>query len=56
MRGLTTKGEFLKRYTEEEKTEILKEVGSLGKVCLVAKKHGMPATTIQNWIRKEVNT
>ena len=45
----------MKRYTEEEKTEIFKEVESLGKVCLVAKKHGMPATTIQNWIRKGLN-
>ena len=42
----------MKRYTEEEKIEILKEVESLGNVSLVAKKHGMPTTTIQNWIRK----
>ena len=42
----------MKRYTEEEKAEILKEVESLGNVSLVAKKHGMPSTTIQNWIRK----
>ena len=46
------KGGALKRYTEEEKIEILKEVENLGNVSLVAKKHGMPATTIQNWIRK----
>ena len=42
----------MRRYTEEEKAEILKEVESLRNVSLVAKKHGMPATTIQNWIRK----
>ena len=42
----------MKRYTDEEKIEILKEVESLGNVSLVAKKHGMPSTTIQNWIRK----
>jgi len=45
----------LKRYTEEEKAEILKEVESLGNVSLVAKKHGMPSTTIQNWIRKRLS-
>ena len=45
----------MKRYTEEEKAEILKEVESLRNVSLVAKKHGMPATTIQNWIRKGLN-
>ena len=55
MRELTTKGESLKRYTEEEKVEILKEVESFRNVSLVAKKHGMPATTIQNWIRKGFN-
>ena len=38
----------MKRYTEEEKIEILKEVESLENVSLVAKKHGMPITTIQN--------
>ena len=42
----------MRRYTEEEKREILKEVESLRNVSLVAKKHGIPATTIQNWIRK----
>jgi len=46
------KGEALRRYTKEEKAEILKEVQNPGTVYLVAKKHGMPATTIQNWIRK----
>ena len=45
----------MKRYSMEEKAEIFKEVENLGKVCLVAKKHGMPATTIQNWIRKGLN-
>ena len=42
----------MRRYTEEEKVEIFKEVESLRNVSLVAKKHGMPVTTIQNWIRK----
>ena len=45
----------MRRYTEEEKREILKEVESLRNVSLVAKKHGIPATTIQNWIRKGFN-
>ena len=52
MRELTTEGESMRRYTEEEKVEIFKEVESLRNVSLVAKKHGMPVTTIQNWIRK----
>ena len=55
MRELTTEGESMRRYTEEEKAEILKEVESLRNVSLVAKKHGMPVTTIQNWIRKGLN-
>ena len=42
----------MRRYTEEEKAEIFKEVESLRNVSLVAKKQGMPVTTIQNWIRK----
>ena len=42
----------MRRYTEEEKVEILKEVENIGNVSLIAKKHGMPSTTIQNWIRK----
>ena len=49
------RGGTLRRYTEEEKAEILKEVENLGNVSLVAKKHGMPSTTIQNWIRKGMN-
>ena len=50
MRELTTEGESMRRYREEEKEEILKEVESLRNVSLVAKKHGMLVTTIQNWI------
>ena len=42
----------MRRYTEEEKSRDFKEVESLRNVSLVAKKHGMPVTTIQNWIRK----
>lgn len=54
--AINKKGEDLKRYTKEEKAEILKEVESLGNVSLVAKKHVMPSTTIQNWIRKKINS
>ena len=46
----------MKKYTENEKTEILKEVENLRNVSLVAKKHGMPNTTIQNWIKKGLNS
>lgn len=45
-------GGVLKRYTREEKAEILKEVENLGNVSLTAKKHGIPSPTIHNWIRK----
>ena len=53
--AINKKGGDLKRYTKEEKAEIFKEVESLCNVSLVAKKHGMPSTTIQNWIRKGLN-
>ncbi len=42
----------MRRYSEEEKIEILKEVESLGNVSLVSKKRGLPHTTIHNWIKK----
>jgi len=40
------KGEVLKRYTETEKSEILKEVQNLGTVRLVAKKHA------KRWLKR----
>ena len=42
----------MRRYSEEEKKEILKEVESLGNVSLVSKKRGLSHTTIHNWIKK----
>ncbi|MCZ0932160.1 MAG: hypothetical protein OXJ52_03295 [Oligoflexia bacterium] len=42
----------MRRYTEEEKEEILKAVKIFGNVSLVAKKQGMPSTTLQNWLKK----
>ena len=40
----------MRRYTEEEKAEILKEVESLGNVSLVSKKRGISHTTIHTWV------
>lgn len=42
----------MRRYTEEEKAILLKEVELLGRVSLVARKHNIPHTTIQNWIKR----
>lgn len=42
----------MRRYTEEEKAEILKEVESLGNVSLVSKKRGISHTTIHTWVKK----
>ena len=42
----------MKRYSEEEKSEILKEVESLGNINLVCRKRGITHTTVHNWIKK----
>ena len=42
----------MRRYSEAEKSEILKEVESLGNVSLVSKKRGISHTTIHAWIKK----
>ena len=39
-------------YTEEEKAIILEEVRTVKKISLVAKKHGIPTTTIHTWLKK----
>ena len=38
-------------YTPEEKAQILEEVKSTGNVKAVAKRHGMPPSTIATWIK-----
>ena len=44
----------MKRYTMEEKAEILKEVEDIGNINLVCKKRGISHTTVHNWIKKGV--
>ena len=53
LKTLTKKGggHFMKRYSMEEKTEILKEVEEIGNINLVCKKRGISHTTVHNWIR-----
>ena len=55
MRELTTEGESMGKYTEEEKAEIFKEVESLGKINLVCRKQGIAHITVHNWIKKGVD-
>lgn len=38
-------------YTKELKKKLLIEVDQVGSIPIVAKKHGVPTSTIHNWIR-----
>lgn len=38
-------------YTNELKIKLINEVDEVGSISPVAKKHGIPASTIHNWIR-----
>ena len=42
----------MKRYTEDEKQEILKEVSELSNITLVSKKHGISPASIHRWIKQ----
>ena len=42
-------------YSQEQKEQILKEVGDTGNAKLVAAKHGIPASTVHTWTRKSKN-
>ena len=46
----------MKRYSMEEKAEILKEVEDIGNINLVCKKRGISHTTVHNWIRKGIDS
>jgi len=41
----------MKRYSAEIKEQIIKESIETGSVSLVSKKHGVPNSTIQTWLR-----
>lgn len=45
----------MKQYPMELKQQILKEVEETGSVNLVAKKHGLVAHTVGNWVRASKN-
>ena len=38
-------------YSKELKNKLILEVDDVGSISPVAKKHGIPASTIHNWIR-----
>ena len=38
-------------YSNELKNKLMTEVDEIGSISPVAKKHGIPASTIHNWIR-----
>lgn len=38
-------------YSNELKNKLINEVNEVGSISPIAKKHGIPASTIHNWIR-----
>jgi len=44
-----------KAYSSEFKEQVLKEVEETGNVALVARKHSIPSTTINTWIKRSRN-
>ena len=38
-------------YSKELKNKLMTEVDQVGSISPVAKKHGIPSSTIHNWIR-----
>jgi len=44
----------MRRYSEEEKLEILREVEDIGNIHLVCRKRGLSNTTVHSWITKGV--
>jgi len=43
------------RYSNELKYQVIKEVNETGSVQLVAKKHGLIARSVHNWMRGHKN-
>ena len=43
----------MRRYSSEEKVEILKEVENVGNIHAVCRKRGLSHTTVHNWLRKQ---
>ena len=43
----------MRRYSLEEKLEILREIEEVGNVSAVCRKHGISLTTAHNWVKKD---
>jgi transposase-like protein len=41
------------RYTNEQKQQVITEVKETGDIGFVAKKNGIPVTTVQGWVSKD---
>ncbi len=41
-----------KTYTKSQKEQIIKEASDTGNISLVAKKHGIPKSTVVTWVSK----
>lgn len=46
----------MKRYSQEFKERLLKEVEEVGNVSVVAKKHNIPTGTVYSWISNNGNS
>jgi len=42
-----------KNYTEEFKSQIVKEVNNVKDIGIVARKHGIARSTVNGWIKKQ---
>lgn len=45
----------MKRYSEEFRDQILKEISEVGNITLVCKKHDLKRTTAMNWLYRTRN-
>lgn len=45
----------MKQYSQEYKSQILKEIEEVGNITLVCKKHEIKRTTVMNWLNKDKN-
>ena len=43
----------MRRYSNEEKAEILKEIEAVGSIHAVCRKRGISHTTAHNWLKKD---
>ncbi|RYZ81829.1 MAG: hypothetical protein EOP06_22800, partial [Proteobacteria bacterium] len=45
----------MKRYPEDFRDQILKEISEVGNITLVCKKHNLKRTTVMNWLYRSRN-